>query len=215
MHFTEKLGDIEVFTSTAPNDMDRNQAIEFARPVKEQIASNVQFMQKQERELASKRAVVPDYRTKMSEKTGVYAYDNYENIVRKTALLLLELNSDLLTPEQREKFEIVPFKVRDELSLKDRISKLIDSKEYNDACIFENEFAYEESRKLVKKIMEMIEGTTEYDSVTKELAQIAETEMEEVKNRKKAADIYEKIDAKYYSKRRKTPVRVLDDEYAY
>ena len=220
VHSIGQRGDEEVFVCTAPEDVDRKRALEFAKPVKEQIEDNVQFMQKQESDLRRKRAIVPGYKMRMSEKTGVYAWDDYENAVKGTALLLLELNADLLTPEQREKFGIPEFKIIDDLSLRDRISRLIDTKEFNDACRVEHEFAYEQSEELTKKAREMLQEIGEYDREdvsAKDLEAIIEEEIKDAENRKKSVDTHENLHDKYYSrKRRKTTEKRLDDEdYTY
>ena len=189
----------------APENIDRKKTIELGQPVKEQIEANVKFMQEQEESLSKKRAVSPEYRRKMSEKVGVFTYDNYEMAVKNTALLLIELNADLLTPEQREKLGLQQLSSMDDLALKDRISKLTDSKDFNDACKVESEFAYEESRELIRKAKEkLVSG-----DATTDLTEIVAEETKYAEDRKRSLDNHKKYNLK---KKEKPKGYSLDDE---
>ena len=142
----------------------------------------------------------------MSEKVGGYPYYNYENAVRNAALLLLELNADLLTPEQREKLGISGPEFLDDNALKDRISRLIDSKEFNNACKIESEFAYQQSEELLKKAKELLTGNGE-DS--RDLTRIIDEETKHADDRKRSLDNHEKYN---FKKKRKSKGYSLDDE---
>ena len=181
----------ETFLSIAPKNMDRKKVLELAMPVKEQIEANVQFMQKQEDGLEKRRAVVPGYRTGLEDKMGVYTYDNYERAVRNAAILILELNSDLLTPEQREKLGIKEIIQLDELSLKDRISRLIDSKEFNDACKAESELAFEESKSVITKAKELQKSGARTSA---DLSRLIAEEISVAEGRKKSLENHERYD---------------------
>ncbi len=216
------LGEIaeqEMFACTAPKDVDRKKALDLGRPVKEQIESNVEFMKEQENGLGRKRAVLPGYKTGMSEKMGVYTADNYERAVRNAALLLLELNADLLTDEQREKLGIGEFKHLGDLSLRDRISRLIDSKEFNDACKCEHEFACGQSEELIKIAKNSIDGMNPIEkesAYAKELISLVLEETRDLEDRKKIVDAHEDIEARFYpNKKKKKDIRDDDDEHNY
>lgn len=201
-----ELGGDEALFCIAPENIDRKKALELANPVKEQIEDNIQFMQEQDSTLAQKRTILPGYRTKMAEKVGVYTCDNYEKAVRNAALLLLELNSDLLTPEQRERLGVEQFSSVEELVLKDKISALIDSKDFNEACKTESKFAYDESRELIRKAKEA--GAA--DKVTaQDVARIINEETKHADDRKRSLDNHEKYD---FKKKRKSKGYSLDDE---
>ncbi len=196
----------EAIFCIAPENIDRRKALELAKPVKEQIEDNIQFIQEQDSTLSQKRTILPGYRTRMSGKVGVYSCDNYERAVKNAALLLLELNSDLLTPEQRERLGIEQFSSVEELALKDRISELIDSREFNEACRTESQFAYEESRELIRKAKEV--AASDRDT-TQDVTRIINEETTHANDRKRSLDNHEKYD---FKKKRKSKGYSLDDE---
>ena len=113
-------------------------------------------------DLKEKRVILPEYRKNMKEKIGEYTFDTYEEKVKAVAILLLELNADLLTEEQRSKLGIEAFKLMDELTVKDKISSVIDSEEFNLACRIEDEFAYDETEELLNVISYFIENSAPY-----------------------------------------------------
>lgn len=200
----------DVVVCMAPENVDRKAALEFGIPIREQIQDNIQFMQ-EEAELSDKRKVLPSYRTKMEDKVGIYSYDNYQNAVKDAALLLLELNADLLTEEQRKILGIPEHNTMDEMALKDRISKLIDSTDFNAACKTENEFAYEQSRELIRRAKEIQNGMTFGTSTINPtiLTQIITDENKCAEGRKRALDNNERYNLK---RKRKEKGYSLDDE---
>ena len=170
----------------------------------EQIDELLAFMQGKETELAKKRVILPEYRKNMKEKIGEYSFDDYEEKVKAVAILLLQLNADVLTDEQRTKFGIEPFKVVDELEVKDKISSLIDSDEFNLACRIEDEFAYDESEELVNVIKGLEPVDEKFAGVytREDIVRLLGSELEEFEERKKSVDVQNKIHKKYYSKHR-------------
>ena len=181
-----KYGDYEQVKCRALETVTREQMIEYVKPVKDQIDEFVAFMQDKEDGLTAKRKVFPEYRTKMKEKGGEYSFDAYEEKVKAVAMLLLELNADLLTDEEREKFGIKPFEVKPEIEVEDRISSLIDSEEFNDACKFEDTYAYDESKELVRRLREI---SPDNISITREeVVKLLEDELKELEERNIASD---------------------------
>ncbi len=171
-----EISEKEVLILTAPENVDRKKALELAKPVKEQIEENTKFLLNLDSDLSRKRSILPDYRKGMSDKIGVYTWDNYETAVKNAALLLLELNADLLTPEQREKLGIPELELMDDLALRDKISELIDSQDFNAACKAEADFEQEQSEALVRKAKEMMKRTDIGDQQRVELSRIIEDE---------------------------------------
>lgn len=196
----------ETILCMAPESVDRKKALEMAKPVKDKIEDNIRFIQKEDSDLSKKRAILPGYRDKMAEKVGVYSYDNYEKALRDAALLLLELNADLLTSEQREQLGIEGTEVLSDLDLKDKISNLIDSRDFNSACRVESEFAYGQSMELVKKAKEKIKIQ---DEGTGDIIRIINEEAKQAEDRKKSLDNHERYN---FKKREKPKGYSLDDE---
>lgn len=204
VHSLGKYGDYDQYTCRATKEATREQILEYAKPVKLQIDELLAFMQGKETELAEKRVILPEYRRNMKEKIGEYSFDDYEEKVKAVAILLLQLNADMLTDEQRTKFGIEPFKVIDELEVKDKISSLIDSDEFNLACRIEDEFAYDESEELVNVIKGLEPVNEKFAGVytREDIVRLLGSELEEFEERKKSVDVQNKIHKKYYSKNR-------------
>ena len=220
VHSLGKYGDEDQIKCRALKEVTREQMLDHAKPVKEQIDELLAFMQGKETELKEKRVINPEYRRNMKEKIGDYSYEDYESKVKAVAMLLLELNADLLTPEQREKLGIKEFELVDELTVKDRISSLIDSEEFNLACRIEDEFAYDESEELVKTIKSLQPVDDKFAGVysREDIVRLLSSELEEFEERRKSVDVQEKIRKKYYTKTRKAKKqddKSVDDDIIY
>ena len=204
VHSLGKYGDYDQYTCRATKEATREQILEYAKPVKLQIDELLAFMQGKETELAEKRVILPEYRRNMKEKIGEYSFDDYEEKVKAVAILLLQLNADMLTDEQRAKFGIEAFKVVDELEVKDKISSLIDSDEFNLACRIEDEFAYDESEELVNVIKALEPVNEKFVEVytREDIVRLLGSELEEFEERKQSVDVQDKIHKKYYTKNR-------------
>ena len=204
VHSLGKYGDYDQYTCRATKEATREQILEYAKPVKLQIDELLAFMQGKETELAEKRVILPEYRRNMKEKIGEYSFDDYEEKVKAVAILLLQLNADMLTDEQRVKFGIEAFKVVDELEVKDTISSLIDSEEFNLACRIEDEFAYDESEELVNaiKVLEPVDDKFAGVYTREDIVRLLGSELEEFEERKQSVDVQDKIHKKYYTKNR-------------
>lgn len=216
--YSEKnLGTYDMIRCRARKDVTREEILEYAKPVKEKVDNSVEFMKRMEEGLQYKREIQPGYRKNMREKVGEYTWDAYEEKVKEVALLLLELNADLLTDGQRTKLGIPDFKVLDDITVKDKISKLIDSKEFSDACRIEDEFAYQEARELVTITKETPPQNllASEENAEEKIFNILQSELEEIKERESAVATHDRIHAKYYSKTRSNgrKVKALEDEY--
>lgn len=210
-----KAGDYDMYTQRFAENTTREEILEYMQSIQEQVDSNVAFMQKHEEALELKRKIYPDYREDFSKKAGVYIWDDYKEKVKSVALLLLELNADILTPEQREKLGIPEFKLIDQLEADDKIAKVIDTKEFNEACKAEDETAYEEAKELVRRAKEIkIElYPSDPEAITAEdVVNTLESELKEITERKESIEKQDQIYAKYYSKARKK-AEVREDEY--
>ena len=211
-----KAGDYDMYTQRFAKETTREEILEYMQGIQEQVDLNVAFMQKHEKDLELKRKIYPEYRDDLAKKAGVYIWDDYKEKVKSVALLLLELNADLLTPAQREKLGIPEFKLIDQIDADDKIAKVIDSKEFNEACKAEDEIAYEEAKELVRRAKEIKPEVypSDPEAVTaEEIVSTLESELKEITERKESIEKQDQIYAKYYSKARKK-VKVREDEYA-
>ena len=201
----------------ATDDETKEDMVEYYAPVKEQVEQYVEFIERRAKELEEKRRVLPGYKLNMKDKMGEFSYDAYEAKVKSVAMLLLELNADLLTNDQKAKFGFGEFVVVDDITIKDRISSLIDSEEFNTACRLEDEFAYAESQELVERMKVITDEELEKLGLTREdVVRLLSGELEDLEERQSSVDDQEKIRKKYYSKvNRKPKAKSEDDEIIY
>ena len=218
VHSLGKYGDYEQYTCRALKEVTREQMLEYVKPVKYQLSEFEKFMKEKDTDLKEKREILPEYRKNMKEKIGEYTFDTYEEKVKAVAILLLELNADLLTEEQRSKLGIEAFKLMDELTVKDKISSVIDSEEFNLACRIEDEFAYDESEELLNVIGELkpVEGKYADKYSKEDIRRLLESEHKEFEERKASVSVQEDIRKKYYSRKpKKQETKALEDEFVH
>ena len=213
-----KYGDYDQYKCRALKEVTREQMLEYVQPVKDQIAEFEKFMKEKDTDLKEKRVILPEYRKDMKEKIGEYTFDAYEEKVKAIAILLLELNADLLTEEQRSKLGIESFKLMDELTVKDKISSVIDSEEFNLACRIEDEFAYDEIEELLNVIGELkpVEGNYAGEYSKDDIRRLLESEHKEFEERKASVGLQEDIRKKYYSRKpKKQEIKTPEDEFVH
>lgn len=218
VHSLGKYGDYEQYTCRALKEVTREQMLEYVKPVKYQLSEFEKFMKEKDTDLKEKRVILPEYRKNMKEKIGEYTFDTYEEKVKAVAILLLELNADLLTEEQRSKLGIEAFKLMDELTVKDKISSVIDSEEFNLACRIEDEFAYDETEELLNVIGELkpVEGKYADEYSKEDIRRLLESEHKEFEERKASVSVQEDIRKKYYSRKpKKQETKALEDEFVH
>lgn len=170
-----------------------------------------------ENELKDRRNVLLEYRRNMKEKIGELSFGNYEEKVKAVAMLLLELNADLLTEEERNKLGIKELVLCNDIDIKDKISRLIDSEEFNLACRIEDEFAYDEAEELVNaiKVLKVSGDKTNGGFTREEIVEMLSSELEEFEERKQSVDVQEGIRKKYYTRQNKKIDNKELEEYVY
>lgn len=218
VHSIGKYGDDDQIKCRALKEVTREQILDEVRPVKEQIDELVAFMQRKEDDLKDKRTVLPEYRNNMKEKIGDLSFEEYEEKVRAVAMLLLELNADLLTEEQRNKLGIKELVLCNDIDIKDKISRVIDSEEFNLACRIEDEFAYDESEELVNAIKNLKPSVNkkEGEFTREEIVEMLSSELEEFEERRDSVDLQEGIRKKYYTRPSKKQNKIkVEEEYVY
>lgn len=213
-----KAGDEDMFKSRILESVTREEVIEYIKPVKDQIDGYVKFMQTRGDGLTEKRSFLPEYKMKMSEKVGQKVWGRYEENVKALALLLLELNADLLTEEQRAKYGLKEFVVISDIDIEHKISSVIDTVDFNEACKIEDEIAFKSSEELVGKIRsEKVEGSLVKEELSREdIIKLLKSELIELEERKCSVENQDKIQRDYYGgKNTKQKVKALEDEYVY
>lgn len=224
IHSEGRIGSEDMVRATLPEGMTVEELMKLQSVIKGHRDSNFEFIRYQDEWLDKKRGISFDHNALMSKKVvrpgSVGAnidWEDYSKAVKMTAMLFLELNSDLLTEEQRKKFGIQDVSKLSQIDFEDRISRVIDSAVFNRACRIENEFAFEESSKILRKAEAKLEGVTPEIAKTnpvQTIIEIARQEREEVDRRRKAIEGEKSLYADITSKKAVTD-RDLDDDDQY
>ncbi|MGN1330715.1 MAG: hypothetical protein ACI4VN_05210 [Clostridia bacterium] len=152
----------------------------------------VNFMRNQDTYLSRGRSIDPTFYKDMPKKVTPDDWETYSSVVRKTATLLLELNYDLLGYSIRKKLTDCSSLTGDELET--RISKLIDSYEFDRACNIEDRFIIAECERMASK-PETIEEDFELEALKREAMATRE-------EKTRYARRYDSIQAYCYDSRR-------------
>ena len=138
-----------------PEGMAREDFINLAIPVTDEYSSDLEYIKEQEEQREQKRSLLSDYCEEMSKKIPYSDWLIYSKVVRETAELYLELNADLINDNIPDSSKLAgPV-------LEDRISKLIDSKEFATACDIEKRFAIREGERLIKRVDSILQSADE------------------------------------------------------
>ena len=160
-----------------PEEMTREDFIKLAIPVTDEYSSDLDFAKEQDEKREQKRSILPDYCEEMSKKMPYGDWLMYSRVIRETAKLLLELNADLINPNSE--LQIPDLSELTGTELEDKISKLINSKEFANACDIENRFFIREGKRLIKELDSMLQGADEpirSSSIIKSLETMKEEE---------------------------------------
>ena len=192
-------GEELVVRVTIPQDMTREEFDAIYKPMEKEFDSNMLFKKDQEKWIDEKRGYAFDYKALMSMKLLDTSLDGkgedwqcYEKAVENMARLYIELNSDLLTPELKEKFRIPDIRrIKSKIECADAISNVIDTGNFNRALRIENLFAYAEAERMKGIIETKLEGTEPSEDEsdrTKKAREILKQEIAEMQIRQAAID---------------------------
>lgn len=150
VHVERKENDEDVIKLNIPEGMTKEEFLEMVEPVKNEYLDEIQFVEEQAEAREEKRDIFPDYCAQARRKMPQADWLLYTRILRETAKLLLELNVDILEPNQKTKTS--DLSQLTERELEDRISKLINSKDFAKACEIEKTFLVKEAKKLADEV---------------------------------------------------------------
>lgn len=150
VHVERKENDEDVIKLNIPEGMTKEEFLEMVEPVKNEYLEEKQFAEEQAETREEKRDILPDYCAHARRKMPQAEWLLYTSILRETAKLLLELNADIL--ESNQKIKIPDLSQLTEKELEDRISKLINSKDFSKACEVEKTFLVRETKKLTDEL---------------------------------------------------------------
>lgn len=141
---------------------NREKVIEDTEETTKQLENAVSFIQEQDEWVRTVREIsrqedfytVDDYSASNADRGG---YSNYARMIRKTAQLLLGLNYDLLSKEDRS--GISDLTTLYGIELEDEISSIIDSSEFEAACSFEDKLMIQQCESVEKPLSEAASST--------------------------------------------------------
>lgn len=169
-----------------PEEMTREEFINLAIPVTDEYSSDLEYIKEQDEQREQKRSLLPDYCEEMSKKMPFGEWLIYSKVIRETAQLYLELNADLISSVSG--VQINDLSQLTGTELEDRISKLIDSKEFATACEIESRFCIREGKRLIKEvdsILQSADETIRSSSIINSLEMIREEEATMIEQRSK------------------------------
>ena len=140
----------EIIKLNIPEEMTGEEFAEMAKPVEDEYLADVEFSEGQEDKKARKREICRGYCEITSRKMPQSDWLLYTRILKETAQLLLELNADLL--ESSAPMEISDLSQLADKEVKDRISRLIESKDFTKACEIEKRFLVREAKKFIDEV---------------------------------------------------------------
>lgn len=150
VHIEGKEKDEDIIKLNIPEEMTGGEFAEMARSVEYEYLADVGFADEQEDKKARKRAICKDYCERASRKMPQTDWLLYTRILKETAQLLLELNADLLEPSAQ--IEILDLSQLTDNEVKNRISRLIHSKDSEKACEIEKRFLVREAKKFIDEV---------------------------------------------------------------
>lgn len=180
----ERKKDEDLIRVNIPEGMTREQFLRNAEPIKDECISNISFMKEEEEKREQKRSIKSDYRLRARKKMPESDWLLYSRIIKETARLLLELNVDLIY--EKDGLEIPNLSKLTGSDLKDRINRLINSKDFARACDIENRFIVREATRLIEELESMlseIDKETRRTPITEALEQLRKEETEIINER--------------------------------
>lgn len=153
----------EEFDFNIPVGLSDEAAMKMKKEVEKEVDEDLEFMKNQEDIWDFYRQNVnPDFALNMSKKVSKSDWLLYSKVVKKTAKLYLALNADLITEGERILVDDFTSLQGDELDSK--ISELIDTREFDEACNIEDKFINSELENVCEKINSIENGNSGKDN---------------------------------------------------
>lgn len=201
----------EVLKVKLPEGNPKDIIMESARPVASELAGDRDFITTQDELLDRHRNFVEDHCMNMSRKVPYDDWQIYSSVVRKTAELLIELNYDIVRSLNKQGLPDYSRLTRNELA--DKISSLIDSREFSKATDIEDRFIIRETKRLERKVKsfegELVERCGSAEVAKKSalgitLGALKEEALATRKERHTYSSQYNKMEKMYFSRMPKT-----------
>lgn len=192
-----KPGEYEV---DIPDDMSQEELAQLFLSVGQDMKSVNERMTAKDDLNQQMRGILPTYGLTMRDDISSEEWELYSTNVSRTAELLLSLNYDIV-PEM-DKITLKDESKLDGLELGDRISRVIDTKEFSEACNIEDNYVKAENERFAEEIDRLIDGSDRVikSSVGASLDFLKRQALISRDERDEYIQKYEEIERLYYSK---------------
>lgn len=151
---------VTVYNSTIPEGMSAEEVSGMIEQTESSVSDGRGFMEARRDYLDQTKELAKDYLVNMQRKISKLDWQTYSSMTKKTAELLLGLNADLI--DRNVLLGVQDLTSLQGIELVDKISELIDSREFANACDIENRFVISE----IRNVLENIDADLEYDRVS-------------------------------------------------
>lgn len=189
-----------VYEVSIPEDMSTEELKAKIISMGEDIKKLNEKMEVEDDLKQTNRTLLPTYGLTMRDEVPQEEWDVYSTNVSRVAELLLELNYDIV-PEM-DKITLKDETGLDGLELDDRISRVIDTKEFAEACHTEDAYVQAENERMAQEIDRLIDGSERVinSSIGDALNFIKKQALILRDTRQEYIDKYKEIEELYYSK---------------
>lgn len=190
----------ENFELKMSEDINKEKFLEAVNKTRKTLETDNLFIEVQDDQYDRARSLDESFALDMKKKVSPEEWQLYSKIVRNTAELYLELNADLVPKEDRRRLADYTNLTGEELS--DKISRLIDSREFDKACNIEDRFVIQEDERFSKVVDDFVDGdmTVKQSTVGFALEAMKREALNTRDKKEKYAKKYEEIEKLYYSK---------------
>lgn len=180
-----------------PENVTKSDFESIIKSSRKELEDNQSFLEVQDDMLYRTRNLDEDFCLDMKKKVSKEDWLLYSKICRKTAELYLGLNADLVSPDNLDGIDNLTTLQGEELD--ERISQLIDLREFSEACSVEDRFVISESNEFARKIdgMGLDDPVVKYSTVGVTLEAIKREAMATRDKRQRDEENYQKL-AKLY-----------------
>lgn len=163
------------------------------KQVEDEFQGDLEFVQRRNDYLERARGISPDYFSNMKRKLKPEEWNTYQLSVIKIAKLVMGLNYDILSKEDREGIPDLTGLSQEEVE--DRISQFIDDLRFFDtAADIENRYAIKENEEFIGKVDELSDSSVAFQmgELAKSLSELREIASTDNDEKKKKVDSYTK-----------------------
>lgn len=176
---------------------------ELVKTLESEFQKDSNFIVKRNEILDRGRSLSGDYFLNMKDKVTVEEWKKYHSTVVKVAKLIMGLNYDVLSKEDREGIE--DLSKLSQAEIEDEISQVIDDRNFDDACNIENQYATSETEQFEVKIDELTGSSISFRTgeLAKSLKELKDEAIATRTEKKSKIEAFNQMNQMYLSATRK------------